>query len=120
MKKIIIMLFLITLLSGCNLLGEFGEEADEKFGDQNFKTSIALIELHNVRNGSYPDSLDDIEYTGDWDAIYLNGVEYTKLEEGYELNLTRGWAGMPDELIYPPEFWNGLGLKKSNLKVDSK
>ena len=119
MKKLIIIFFLVTLVAGCDLIDEFREESDEKFGDQNFKSSIALIELHNVRNGSYPESLNDIEYTGEWDEIYLSGVEYTKLEEGYELNLIRGWMGIPDELIYPLEFWDGLGLKKSNMKVDS-
>lgn len=118
MKKIILLIVSISLLTGCSLFEEFHKESDEKFGDQNFKSAIALIELHNVRNGNYPASLDDIEFTGDWDQIYLSGVEYTKLEDGYELDLTRGWIGVPDKLEYPPEFWKGLGLRRSNMKPD--
>ncbi len=119
MRKIIIPIVLAILLSGCSMFNGFQEESNEKFGDQNFKSSIALIELHNVRNGSYPNSLDELEFTGDWDEIYLSGVEYIRLEDGYELNLVRGWIGVPDVLDYPPEFWTGLGLRRSNMKVDS-
>jgi hypothetical protein len=84
------------------------------FGDQHFKTAIALVELHRVRTGTYPSSLRDIKYTGDWDAIAINSVEYQKLDTGYQLNLTRGWLGKP-EITYPPAFWQGLGVVKSNL-----
>ncbi len=101
----------ISALAGCNLQ----KEADVKFGDQNFKSAIALIELHKVRSGSYPNNLREIKFMSEWDQIWLNAVEYTKLEDGYELNVTRGWVGAP-ELNYPPEFWNGLGLKRSNVK----
>jgi hypothetical protein len=45
----------------------------------------------------------------------INSVEYRRLPEGYELNVTRGWVGRPT-LEYPAPFWNGLGLKKSNAK----
>jgi hypothetical protein len=31
------------------------------FGDQHFKTAIALVELHRVRTGTYPSSLRDIK-----------------------------------------------------------
>lgn len=105
--------FTVALL-GC----DFQKEADAKFGDQHFKTVIALIELHKVRNGSYPATLKDLQFTGDWDPIALSSVEYTKLESGYELNLTRGWVGKPS-LTYSKEFWQGLGLRKSNLKPDT-
>ncbi len=103
--------FLLAMLA----CGEFRKQADTKFGDQNFKSAIALIELHKVRFGSYPDRLSDIRFTGDWDQIYLSAVSYTKLPDGYELDLVRGWVGSP-ELSYPPEFWQGLGLRKSNVK----
>ena|SRR5512138_1823368 len=102
--------FAVVLL-GC---GQFQKQADAKFGDQNFKSAIALIELHRVRFGSYPDRLSDIKFTGDWDGIWMSAVEYKKLPDGYELNLIRGWVGTPD-LSYPPEFWRGLGLRKSNV-----
>ena len=34
------------------------------FGDQNLKTTVALVELHKVRFGRYPDSLSDLKFTG--------------------------------------------------------
>jgi len=104
-------LLLVVGITGC----DFQQQADAKFGDQHFKTAIALIELHKVRNGQYPESLKALQFTGDWDAIAVNSVEYAKLENGYELNVTRGWVGQP-ALSYPKEFWQGLGLVKSNAK----
>jgi hypothetical protein len=47
------------------------EPLDQKFGDQHLKTAVALIELHKVRYGEYPETLDDLRYTGEWDAIAL-------------------------------------------------
>ena len=70
------------------------------FGDQNFKSAIALIELHKVRFGTYPDNLADIRFTGPWDQIWMSAVKYSKLEEGYQLDLVRGWVGTPD-MEYP-------------------
>ena len=87
---------------------------DQKFGDQNFKSAIAIIELHKVRFGSYPASLRELRFTGEWDQLWLNAVQYRKLDDGYELNLTRGWVGKPD-LTYPAEFWQGLGIRKTNV-----
>ncbi|MCT4595086.1 MAG: hypothetical protein N4A57_12585 [Anaeromicrobium sp.] len=121
MKKSYVMvigLICMILMVGC-FPKEFKEKANEEFGDQHFKTVIALIELHKVRNGNYPDKLDDVEYVGEWDKIAFNSVEYKKLEEGYELNIKNGWVGKPESLSYPKEFWEGLGLKKSNLKEKS-
>jgi hypothetical protein len=103
---------LLVVAAGC---GTFRQEADAQFGDQNFKSAVALIELHKVRFGEYPDALTDLQFLGAWDRNWLSAVEYKKLEEGYELNLTRGWVGTP-ELAYPPEFWNGLGVRKTNVK----
>lgn len=103
----------LLLLAGC----DFQKQADAKFGDQHFKTVIALVELHKVRNGQYPDALQDLKFTGDWDAIALGSVEYKKLATGYELNVTRGWVGTPNA-SYPKAFWQGLGLVKSNLKQE--
>jgi hypothetical protein len=107
------LLLAVALLSlaGC----DFQKEADARFGDQHFKTAIALVELHKLRTGAYPNSLKDLQYTGDWDAIAINSVEYKKLESGYELNVTRGWVGRPT-IAYPPEFWHGLGIVKSNVR----
>jgi hypothetical protein len=44
------------------------------FGDQHLKTTVALIELHKVRYGKYPDSLSDLKFTGECDQIALQGV----------------------------------------------
>lgn len=101
---------IIAAASGC----DFQKQADAKFGDQHFKTAVSLVELHKLRTGSYPASLADLEFTGDWDQIALASVEYRKLDAGYELNLVRGWVGQP-ELTYPPGFWAGLGVRKSNV-----
>jgi hypothetical protein len=104
-------LLVVTVLA----CGQFQKQADTEFGDQNFKSAIALIELHKVRFGSYPEHLSDIKFTGRWDQIWMSAVKYAKLPDGYELDLVRGWVGTPD-LSYPPEFWRGLGVRKSNVK----
>jgi hypothetical protein len=101
----------VLALSGCGMTGG----VDAQFGDQHFKTAISLIELHKIRTGGYPESLKDLKFTGDWDAIAIGSVEYHRLDTGYELNITRGWVGKP-EMSYPPEFWRGLGVVKSNVK----
>lgn len=106
---------LLAATLSLNACAGFQERADAQFGDQNFKSAIALIELHKVRFGSYPEHLSDIQFTGQWDQLWMSAVEYTRLEDGYELNLIRGWVGTP-KLSYPEEFWQGLGLRKSNVK----
>ncbi len=103
-------LLILISVSAC----EFQKQADAKFGDQHFKTAIALIELHHTRYGTYPESLKDLKYLGDWDSIAIPSVEYKRLDEGYELNLINGWVGKPT-LSYPPEFWHGLGIRSSNV-----
>ena len=110
MTRAVFLLVGIVLLGAC----DFQKDADAKFGDQHFKTAISLIELHKTRFGSYPETLKDLKFTGDWDGIALSGVEYRRLDTGYELNLVRGWIGKPT-VSYPPEFWKGLGLVKSNV-----
>jgi hypothetical protein len=111
---------LIRAVVVCSLLstvacGEFRQQADSQFGDQNFKSAIALIELHRVRFGSYPDTLADLKFLGAWDQNWISAVEYRKLADGYELNLTRGWVGKPD-LKYSADFWRGLGIRKTNVQ----
>ena len=97
------------LLGACN----FQQQADQQFGDQHVKTSIALIELHKTRYGDYPNALSDLRFIGDWDRIALDSVEYEKLGDGYALKVTQGWTGKP-ELNYPAKFWRGLGIRKFN------
>lgn len=116
LKYIFTVLLITTLISSC-FPDDFKENANKTFGDQHFKTAIALIELHKLREGEYPEKLKDLKYTGTWDNIIYRSVRYTKLENGYELDLIKGWSGKPDNLKYPKQFWNGLGLVKSNLKL---
>ena len=115
MKKRIILISFILFTVLCWSACAFQKEADQKFGDQHFKTSISLIELHKIRFGEYPNSLNDLKFTGDWDKIALGSVKYKRVENGYELDVVRGWVGTP-ELAYPDEFWKGLGLVKSNMR----
>ena len=96
--------------AGC----QFQQATDAKFGDQSFKTAISLIELYHIRHGVYPAALTDLDFTGDWDAISINSVRYERLPDGYALDITRGWVGKPT-LTYPPQFWQGLGLRRSNV-----
>jgi hypothetical protein len=110
-KSLLVIVVLSFGFSGCNVQKEF----DQKFGDQHFKTSVALIELHKVRFGEYPNSLKDLKFTGEWDQIALGSVKYKRVANGYELDVVKGWVGKP-ELSYPDEFWKGLGVVRSNMK----
>jgi ATP-dependent Clp protease ATP-binding subunit ClpA len=100
------------------LLGDsrFGEARKTAVsgGDQQFKTAIALIELHRLRVGSYPDSLDDLHFLGGRDRGALAGVRYEKLSDGYALDVVIGVGETPD-LSYPSDFWRGLGLRRTNV-----
>ena len=111
MKTLSLFIFLV-LLSGCDIPFP---SPDEKFGKQNFVSAISIIELHKVRNGTYPETLSDLKFLGDWDGIWLSAVKYEKTKNGYNLFVERGWVGKPS-LVFPVEFKNGLGLNKSNVK----
>lgn len=84
------------------------------FGDQNLKTAVALIELHKVRYGKYPGSLNDLKFTGQWDQIALNSVEYYPNADRtrYYVEVERGWIGKPS-LQMSNEFWQGTGYDPS-------
>ena len=107
MKATCYLLGLLLMLSGC----DFQQQADQQFGDQHFKTAIALIELHKTRFGEYPANLEQIKYIGAWDPMALQSVQYQKQADGYTLEVSRGWVAKPGEFDYPPEFWQGLGIK---------
>jgi hypothetical protein len=83
---------------------------DDKFGDQNLKSTVALLELHKIRYGRYPRSLRDLHFKGDWDQIWLSSTRYVVSPDGskYCVEVERGWIGKP-VLNYPPEFWQGTG-----------
>lgn len=110
--KLIFALIFSLLITSCDfhIAG-----IDEKFGKQNFVSAISIIELHKTRNGVYPETLKELQYLGDWDAIWLSAVRYEKVGDGYNLFVERGWAGKP-ELEFPVGFKQGLGLKDSNVK----
>jgi hypothetical protein len=92
----------------------FSTQADQQFGDQHLKTAVALIELHKLRYGAYPETLSDLTFTGDWDQIALNSVAYTPNDEHtrYYVEVERGWVGKP-ALQFPDEFWQGTGYDPS-------
>ncbi|HKV51244.1 MAG TPA: Clp protease N-terminal domain-containing protein [Gemmatimonadaceae bacterium] len=76
--------------------------------DQQFKTAIALVELHRLRFGEYPASLQDLQFLGYHDRAMLHRVKYERLAEGYALEVD----ATPPE--YPPEFWRGVGIRRPN------
>lgn len=112
MGRLIAIVLLLSLLLGCNL--EI-PEADKKFGTQHFASAVATIELHKLRNGAYPESLKDLEFLGDWDAIWISTVRYELNGDGYNLYLERGWIGKAS-LEFPVKFKQGLGIKESNVR----
>jgi hypothetical protein len=87
---------------------------DNQFGDQHLKTTVALLELHKVRYGRYPQSLRELRFTGEWDQLWLSGVLYVASPDGskYYVEVERGWIGRP-VLNYPPEFWQGTGYSSA-------
>ena len=92
------------------------EEAAGTFSDQGFKGAIALIELYNVRYGHYPASMDSLTFTSNFDAMAIQSVVYQRLDTGYRLDIANSIVnGKTPELQYPSEFWQGTGVKQSNL-----
>ncbi len=115
------LLFLLGILPLATIVGGFAifhvigasgitRAFDNKFGDQHLKTAVALIELHKVRFGKYPDALRDLKFTGDWDQFHLMSVRYypSANRDAYYIEVERGWIGKPT-FTMPPEFWKGTG-----------
>lgn len=100
------------LLLGCNYPLE---HANQKFGKQHFVSAVSMIELHKTRTGLYPSTLNELQFLGDWDGIWLSSVKYEKTESGYNLYLTKGWVSEP-KLEFPAGFRHGLGIKDTNIK----
>jgi len=133
MKKIILLAILIAALSSCfsdNFVDGMSDgiaESLQMVNDQEFQKALSHIEMHKLRNGTYPDELADLEYLNPMDSRFLNRVEYFKLDSVYELNLkslapikgSNNGKKKKKKMIaqkYPAEFWEGLGCVKSNLK----
>jgi hypothetical protein len=89
---------------------DFAKGLDQQFGDQDLKSAVALIELHKIRNGRYPQKLADLRYLGSWDAIWTQNVRYVVADDGmsYFVEVQRGWIGKPT-LDMPADFWRGTG-----------
>jgi hypothetical protein len=128
MKNAVKALILISLMSAC-IPDNIKEQMDVQMlnaqfmlADWQFKKALAEIELHKLRNGSYPNSLSDLEFLTPMDSSMSNFVEYTRLDSVYELNLKMEFPSLDGKetkranLQYPPAFWKGLGCVKSNAK----
>lgn len=113
MKKILLLL-IIAILTSCGF-SDFQEKANTQFADQHFKSAIAHIELYNIRYGHYPEILDSLTFLGDWDKAFFGSVDYQRLDTGYQLDVKAMISKTQPELKYPAEFWQGLGLRKSNI-----
>jgi hypothetical protein len=94
-KIIIVLVCALLVISGLGLfliiryIGASGitRPLDDKFGDQNLKSTVALLELHKIRYGRYPQSLRDIRFKGDWDEIWLNSTSYVVSPDGKALDI---------------------------------
>jgi hypothetical protein len=128
MKKSIVLLLLTATLQACipngvkDQLDKGMTEAGKIFGDMEFKKALGNIELHKLRTGHYPNSMRELKFLSSSDSTMFAAVEYIKLDSVYELNLKLQFPSMgggkqkPISLKYPPEFWNGLGCVRSNVK----
>jgi hypothetical protein len=120
LRRILYIGLVLGMLSSCGLF-DFQKEANAMFDDQHFKWAIANIELYNVRYGHYPESLGDLTFLGDWDKVIYSTVSYEKLDTGYRLDIIKRFnMGSVTSLEYPAEFWQGLGIKESNLLSNKK
>ena len=123
---VLIVAVLVSCFPG-NIKDEMNEHmqtAQSMFADQEFKKAIAHIELHKLRNGSYPSTLWDLQFLSAFDSSTFKFVEYHKLDSGYELNISfelpvfTGGKQKELKLSYPAEFWKGLGCVKSNARLN--
>ena len=112
MAVVVLLLVGLGVFLGVRYLSAHGltEPMDRKFGDQNLKSTVALLELHKVRFGKYPDTLKDLKYLGDWDPIWINGTRYYPSADrrSYYVEVERGWIGKPT-LVLPDGFWKNTG-----------
>jgi hypothetical protein len=129
MKRNSLILVVILLLTSCipnsvkEKVNESVSSAQTMFADSEFRKAVGHIELHKLRNGTYPQSLRDLDFLNAMDSSMFSYVEYAKLDSGYELNVkmqlvtfSGGSNGKEVQLKYPAEFWKGLGCVRSNVK----
>ncbi|MBW2160444.1 MAG: hypothetical protein JRH14_10880 [Deltaproteobacteria bacterium] len=80
---------LLIATSGCTL----PKWPDQEFGDQNFKSAIAHVELHKTRTGAYPRDLEELETLGQWDQLWTDAVDYQPNGDGYDLSVGDSGSG---------------------------
>jgi hypothetical protein len=99
---------------------KFDDDDDElsfKFKDKvetDFRRAIAGIELYKTKFGEYPESTTSKEFIdlfGDWQEVSLL-ISYGKCENGYELNINNQERL---QISFSPDFWQGLGIAKTNV-----
>ena len=61
-----------------------------------------------------PDSLRDLKFTGQWDQIALQRVNYYPNADrsAFYVDVEQGWIGKP-KLEMPDEFWKGTGYSEA-------
>jgi len=99
----------LVRMLGDQFAAGFAQEAD-----QWFKTGIALVELHRIRFGAYPSSLDELAYLGTRDRAAVAGLRYERLAEGYALEIVMP-RGSAVHISYAADFWRRLGIRRTNV-----
>ena len=109
--------FTITIALLCCLTAFDFEPSNEskKNEMQYFISAVSIIELHKLRNDTYPDSLKDLEFLSDSDDVWLSFVRYKKKLDGYNLYIKRSDSGS-HSIEIPVKFKKGLGIKNTNIK----
>jgi hypothetical protein len=75
------------------------------------RLAAGQLELHRLRCGRYPPTLDDIEYLDEWHRGMLMMVRYRTNSEGTAYYIeSLGMLGRPVELDLPEGFWHGTGF----------
>ncbi len=84
-----------------------------QFGDRELKCAVAQIELHKLRYGSYPRTLQDLRFLSPMDQTIVFNVAYYPNPEltAYYIEVRSGFFGKA-KLEYPDEFWRGTGFRK--------
>ncbi|MFL5764301.1 MAG: hypothetical protein ACJ77K_10215 [Bacteroidia bacterium] len=127
MKKFTFIFFSFIFFSAClgdkskKGIGNLMQSGMRMQADEKFKTSLALIELHKIRTGSYPETLEDIGFLTQMDSMSFSFVKYTLLDSTYRLDINfipgfKGEANNGVGLHYPEGFWKGTGCSQSNTK----
>lgn len=129
MKKFTYALLLMLTLASCfsgdlkDKMSDTMKKMQTSLADQTFRRMLGEIEMHKLRNGSYPASLSELRFLNSLDSANLKSVEYHLLDSGYELNLHMKIPMLNGKQVdatpgYPDDFWKGLGCKQSNLRGD--